>query len=65
MKHMEGGEIFYMIHEVFYDGKKTGWTECGMRPCGETIKDLKQDLKWMLKAFEAPILDSKTGKEIK
>jgi len=52
-------EIRYEIHEVFYndDGSIYAYTEESIEPSGETLKELKQDLKWMKKALEKPVLE--------
>lgn len=46
------------IHEVYYDedGKPNGYTENPQEPYGETLDELKNDLLYMLRAFEKPIL---------
>lgn len=47
------------IHEAFYDknGRVWGITQEPMDPHGETIEELRQDLEWMMKALEHPVLD--------
>jgi hypothetical protein len=46
------------IHEVYYDedGNPNGYTERALSPFGESLEELKNDLLYMLKAFEKPIL---------
>lgn len=65
------GEPIYQIHEVFYSseegansGRVTGWTENGIAPLGETMKQLKKELKRMLDSFDKPVLDYETGSPI-
>lgn len=56
----------YVIKDVYYDGGDdgeiddgdiTGWSAEPAHPYGETEKELHQDLEFMMKAFEAPVLD--------
>lgn len=58
------GEDSYALAEVFYDkrGKIRFWTAPGMNPHGTTIKELKQDLRYMSQALKQPILERKDGK---
>lgn len=56
-------ETWYFIGEVFYndDGEIDGHT--GPIPVtGESIKDLRQALEWMLKSLDAPILNAEEKK---
>ena len=55
----ESGE-WLMICEVYYnkDGSVAAHTVDAVGVCGESLKDLKQSLKWMQKAITQPILDS-------
>lgn len=51
-------EDTYCIHEVFYDEDGSiSWTEEPVTPFGETLKELKQDIKWFLKACDNPVLE--------
>ena len=52
-------DVSFGIYEIFFDekGKLEGWTEDSVEPHGDTLKDLKTDLKWMTQAFNKPILD--------
>lgn len=56
-----GGDPYYDIVECYYDddNKIYGWTETSIAPHGNTKKELKQDLEWMLKAFDSPVIDEK------
>ncbi len=55
------GSHSYTIHEVYYDvdGAVTGWTENGIAPYGETLEELRSDLKRMVKALSKPVLEDK------
>lgn len=50
---------YFEIHEVFYDanGKPDGWTVDPVAPQGESVEELAQELRMMLKATEQPVLD--------
>ncbi len=52
----------YQIHEVYYDDKGTleGWTESAVAPFGETPPELREDIRYLIKAFQKPILKPKT-----
>ncbi len=58
----------YEIHEVYYDdsGAVEGWTKDAVSPFGESLDELKADLKYFLHSFKSPILELvlKDGKEI-
>ena len=51
-------ETFFEIKEIYYDeyDNMKMFSVDGMKPGGETIKELKLDLRWMLKALSKPIL---------
>lgn len=53
----------YTIHEVFYDkrGKIDGWSDA-MHPLGETISELRSDMRYMSKALKLPVLEIKNNK---
>ena len=57
------------IHEVYdfkFEGKRMHlWTKDRMEPHGTTLKALRSDFAFMRKAFQAPVLDYKTGKPIR
>ena len=48
----------YEIHEVYYDedGKPRAYTMNSVKPFGEDIRELRQDLMWMLASLEKPVL---------
>ena len=59
------GEILYGIHEVYYQNGKP--FNCTMEPkagINESPVELKEYLGMLMKAFDAPILDYETLKEI-
>ena len=49
---------FFAIHEVYYNDKGdiTAISEDPMHPQGETLKELKNDMKYFLQAFNRPVL---------
>lgn len=47
----------YVIREVFYEeGKVIGCTENPVSPYGESLDELREDLKWFLEATNSPVL---------
>ena len=63
MKHekADGDDDWYQIHEVYYDSKRepNSWTLEGIKPGGNTLEDLRDELIMMLEATEKEILDYK------
>ena len=59
--------FMFGIHEVCYNkkGERVTWTSERMSPHGITIEGLRSDLRRMSSALKKPVLDYKTGKEIK
>lgn len=61
MRHVEGDEVFFQIHEVYYGieegSNQLSWTENAIAPMGETIEDLRFELVRMLEALDKPVLD--------
>lgn len=57
--HDDFEELSYQIHEVYYedDGSIMAWTESAMQPLGETPEELREDIRFFLKAFQKPILE--------
>ena len=50
--------VTFGIYEVYYtEGKPTACTMDAMTPHGETLDDLKQDMKWYEVAMKKPVLD--------
>jgi hypothetical protein len=60
IRHEENGEVWYAIHECFYekpdDDSNLSWTENEIAPIGETVDELRETLERMLKALDKPIL---------
>lgn len=58
-------DILYAIHEVYHDerGKVNGWTTEACHPHGETLTELRSDMRYMAQALKRPVLDYNTGKE--
>ena len=54
---LDGGKS-YEIHEVYYneDGKPRAYTMNAVKPFGEDLRELRQDLMWMMKALDMPAL---------
>ena len=60
VKHAEpDGRAWYQIHEAFYDEGKPAdsITQDAIVPGGETIEELAEELRRMLKATEKPALN--------
>ena len=55
----------YGIYEVYYDknGKPNAWSQDPMEPYGESLEELKDDLKRMMTAFEKPLFDYEKEKK--
>lgn len=55
-------ESVYEIVEVYYSdsGKVEGWTECGSKPLGLSVEELRGDLDLMEVAFSKEVLDEAT-----
>lgn len=66
--HEESETETFHIHEVYYsdDHKIEAWTASEIAPMGETLSELKEDIEFMAKALDGPVLVEKTesGKEI-
>jgi hypothetical protein len=52
------------IYEVYYDenGNANAWSQDPMEPYGESLEELRADLKRMLMALERPLFDLKKEK---
>ena len=61
MKHekADGDDDWYQIHEVYYNSKREpdSWTLDGIKPGGNTLENLRDELIMMLEATEKEILD--------
>lgn len=64
--HLDKNEE-YGIFEVYYDanGNVEGWTENASRIYTDNLEEIKRTLDLMSRALNKPILDYKSGKEIK
>ena len=60
------GEVHYGIYEVYYadDGSVDGWTDRPMEPNGQTLDEIEGDMIYMKMAFDHPVLDYETGKDV-
>ena len=49
-KHQQGDQIWYSIHETFYDedGKVELWTQEEISPYGETVDELIEHVEQLL-----------------
>ena len=58
MKHKDGEDDFFTIHEVYYDkeGKVNRYTAKGTSPGGNSLQELKENLKLMLKSLDKEVL---------
>jgi len=54
---LDGGKSFE-LHEVYYspDGKPNLYTMNAVKPFGEDLRELRQNLMWMLAALDKPVL---------
>lgn len=60
---LEGGiETSYTVREFYYE--PTGWSSPTW-PVGETLDELRDDLKAMVRALDKPVIDAETGEELK
>ena len=57
--HTETDSVTYHVHEVYYggDGSIKKWTEEPVEPLGETPEELREDIRYFLRAFRFPILE--------
>ena len=59
MRHAEpNGDVWYGMHEVYDmgDGEQL-WTDDPVRPFGETVDELREDMELMLRDMKRPIMD--------
>ena len=65
--HQQTDDHTYQVHEVYYDdnGNIDKWTISPVSPMGETPYELREEIKYFIKAFQKPILIeiSKDGKD--
>ncbi|ETR72675.1 MAG: hypothetical protein OMM_07384 [Candidatus Magnetoglobus multicellularis str. Araruama] len=60
-EHKETNSITYHIHEVYYSDNGTieSWTERPVQPLGENLFELREDIRYFLRAFRRPVLEEK------
>ncbi|OQY11574.1 MAG: hypothetical protein B6I31_04660 [Desulfobacteraceae bacterium 4572_19] len=65
--HQQTDEHTYQVHEVYYDdnGIIDKWTASPVVPMGETPDELREEIRYFIKAFQKPVLieASEGGKE--
>lgn len=51
--------VVYQIHEVYYKEDETieGWTAEPVKPQGESVEELREDIRYFLHAFRRPVLE--------
>ena len=60
MRHTHKSEDYYQIHSVYYkDGKVNGYSKEGSNVGGDTIEEVKEDLKRMLDSLDKEVLEYK------
>ena len=68
MSHFDADmdEHYFEIHEVYYNDLEEviNWGEESSCPFGEDASSLQKTVKMMNDAFNKPVLDYETGKEI-
>ena len=64
-----GNDNIFQIHEVYYNADDSihAWSKNAIAPMGESLKELKGDIKHFLEAFEKPVLELilDDGKDVK
>ena len=63
--HTESDSVTYHVHEVYYrdDGNIDGWTQESVAPMGDTAAELREDIRYFLRAFRSPILEEQETDE--
>lgn len=62
VKHIceEDSFVWFAIYEVYHNGEnELSWTVDNKAPCGDSLDELKTDLKMMLQALDKPVLEKK------
>ena len=64
-QHTKTDSVTYHVHEVYYreDGSIESWTQESVGLMGETAEELREDLRYFLRAFRCPILEEKETNE--
>jgi len=62
-KEHETGDVTFQIHEVYYaeDGIIESWSTEPVKPMGESVSELREDIRYFLSAFRRPILQQSEG----
>ena len=57
-EHSDGREAQYQIHEAYYDDdvRVEAITEDPVPVTAESLEELAEELRWMARALEAPVL---------
>lgn len=60
-KEHETGDAIFQIHEVYYDDarKIDGWTVGPVEPSGESIAELREDIRHFQSAFRKEVLEER------
>lgn len=53
--------LWFAVYEVYSNGGKLSWTVDHKAPIGDSVDELRADLKMMLKACDRPVLEEKNG----
>jgi len=55
----EPGEVLFQVHEVYYgeDGSVQSWTADPVLPSGESLSELREDIRYFLSAFRKAVLE--------
>jgi len=55
----ESGGGVYRVHEVYYDddGRIEGWTAGPVEPLGESLSELREEIRYFLTALRSPVLE--------
>jgi len=58
MKHKDGEDDFFQIHEVYYDknGKVDGYTANGTSAGGNSLDELRSELQRMIDSLDKDVL---------
>ena len=56
--HPDSSGASYYVHEVYYDEKRNieTWTANPVKPYGDDLAELREDIRYHLKAFHHPVL---------
>ncbi len=56
----------YYVYEAYFDAKNKlrGTTKTPCEPYGETLKELRRDLKWFTEALNKPVINERAVKRM-